>query len=180
MIRYLFILAVTATSISAHAFNIDDYIERNVEKLPAQWWANITAGRAVKDQSVTNRSTNSSGLLSFNGALNPSVYGTAYSHHVSSNEGYELEDRGIMLGYRKSFEKSYFGLSTGLAASHYQVNLGSYYGATLFETKARLAVPVQLQAFWTPFKHVGFGVTSHVTLCKEIYGSVQLGFQVYT
>lgn len=150
---------------------------------PAKWWTNLTAGRGMLNRHNTHSVGTSLGLglgFSFNGAFSDNAFGTIYRHTVDGKYQNEASDFGIMAGYRWNKSKGYIAVSSGIG----YMNKYTYsypYWDTIYYSKEYdgVMVPVQLQAFWTPFKHFGFGITAHTTLGKENYGSVQLGFQIY-
>lgn len=151
------------------------------DKEPAKWWANVTSGRGAS--AINRQSTGHSTVFSFNGAFSENVYGSFYKNATSTNVNDEYSDIGLMVGYRHNASKGYYGISSGIGYMNHWYSYGylySYGGSVnQFESEG-VVVPIQVQAFWTPFKHVGFGATAHAAFGKANYGGVQIGIQLYS
>ena len=160
---------------SANEFNYSNITSAK----PANWWLNLSAGRGF-NHSKSDKTQGVSSILSFNGAFSEKIYGTVYRFSTSGSKDDAMES-GLMVGYRWSNPKGFYGLSSGIGyGSHYleyQRHIG-YTGVYTRKTEG-VAVPVQFQAFWTPFKHFGFGITSHASLGQENRVSLQVGIQTF-
>lgn len=158
----------------------DDMYEDVLNVHNPSWWLNLTVGRGVQSSHI-KKSNKISSLLSFNGAFTPKIFGTFYTHHIDfdNDSREEAHDTGVMVGYKIQADTGFYSLSSGIAYTKKQTDYFYSFGKVYRGERNGAALPIQAQAFWTPFKHVGFGATAHAVVGKFNYGSLQLGIQFF-
>lgn len=163
------------SSTSAFAFDFHQLVKSKAED--AKWWVNIAAGRGIADKRekwLSDRPV--SGTITFNGAVSDKYFVTFSRYHITGN-WLDIMDTGVLAGVKWNNDYGYVGLSAGVAYAS-SVVYGGWSSRDYITSGA--VVPVEAQLFWTPFKHLGIGITTHAGVGKFNYGSAHLGFQVYT
>lgn len=151
------------------------------------WWMNFGVGTGyVFDESMGKVTSQ----LSFNGRISKHIALTFYRSYFSLDRDDDyIRDSGLMLGYLNRKSCGYLSISSGIAIvartipTYYWLTAGGLYYAPntmLTETTTKVSLPLQVQAFWTPFKHVGFGIIGHGIVVPDPYASLMLGIQYYT
>lgn len=160
----LFVLLIICNSYVTTSFASDEIVFNS-----PRWWVNIAFGSGTTFSSgVADIKVGHSSIISFNGAIGSSGFLTFYTHHLTKNN--ESTDGGIMFGYIKRNPNWYYSASAGLAA---------YKQENRYFEDSGVGLPIQIQTFWTPFKHVGFGIIGHTVLGKDPVASLLAGIQFY-
>jgi hypothetical protein len=144
---------------------------------PHQWWINFGLGTGL---SATNTNstlkTSGAGQLSFNGMITSKLFFTLATTGVS-NSGYNAHDTGVLLGYKCKEANWYWSLAAGIAHREIETSSRWYYGYDYSYQKGPV-IPVQIQLFWLPVRHVGLGLVSHTVLAKHPYSVALLSVQL--
>lgn len=153
---------------------------------PSRWWINFGLGAGS-----TFSSSAQGGLgvhYSFNGTFTPHIVLTFYRNVIALNSSVDdaIQDFGVMLGYVDRKPRGFWSLSTGIAyyrkdeKYYYNYSSGSFtYTKSDFQTTASgAALPVQVQAFWTPFRHFGVGLIGHGVVVPHPHASLLLAIQI--
>lgn len=131
---------------------------------PPTWWLNLGSGAGANFNSLVNGEI-AAGELSFNGALSEHGFLTLYSAGVG-----EKYDAGIMYGYVSRKPSSYWSASAGIC--YYELN-------DYWNIKKGAGIPLEVQAFWTPFNHFGLGLVGHAVASEHPSTTGMLAIQVF-
>lgn len=140
---------------------------------PPTWWLNLGSGAGANFNSLVNGEI-AAGELSFNGTLSEHGFLTLYSAGVG-----EKYDAGIMYGYVSRKPSSYWSASAGIC--YYEV-LNSYWEGGRYRADLKhngAGIPLEVQAFWTPFNHFGFGFLGHAVASEHPSTTGMLAIQVF-
>ena len=160
----------------------------NENRSEPMWWMNLGIGAGTGAHGISGLASQ----FSFNGRITKNLFLTLYNNylgHQHDNEYYyswnddrEIRDTGLLLGLIKRHPRWYWSTSAGLSycserRKDYYSTLYSYGYTTKYH--GALGVPVQGQLFWTPFKHVGFGLIGQVVASENAYAAAMLAIQLY-
>lgn len=157
-------------------------VEELCEGDPLRWWMNfgVGAGTTLSSPKVSGVGIH----YSFNGNLTPHMAITFYKNIIDKHHDY-VQDTGILLGYVDRNPKGFWSASTGLAYYYSSKKIdydytspGYHEWGTKYETNSKIAIPVQVQAFWTPFRHFGIGVIGHAVVVPNPYVTALLAIQI--
>lgn len=142
------------------------------------WWVNLGVGQGVASTGYhLGREQGPAAQLSFNGMLTEHLFLSIESTALSATRhGPDINEGGVLLGYKSTHPNWYWSAAAGIA--HLKVEQDYYYG--WWSKKESAAVPVNLQLFYTPFQHFGFGLIAHGAMGGgSRYGALMLALQVY-
>lgn len=155
------------------------------------WWINFGMGTGsnFKNDTAPIQSA-ANGQFSFNGRFTPHTFLTLYfddlSRGVDTRDYKSQSDIGIMYGYISRQRSTYWSASAGIC--YYQTaaqreyswrNNYAWYEHSYVEKTSGAGLPVQVQAFWTPFRHFGLGLIGHAVASKDPSMSGMLAIQVF-
>lgn len=150
----------------------------------ANWWVNLGVG--VGSSFNTGRTSELNGKvssqLSFNGRLSPHTALTFYSNALGSDS--DARDSGILYGYVNRKPNWYYSASAGICYTRIDIKTdwtisdGWLYRDNAYWSSS-VGIPLQVQTFWTPFRHFGIGLIGHGVVSKDPYINALLAIQFY-
>lgn len=178
--RYFRLLIITMLL----SFSISSFAQENChEVIIPKWWINIGIGSGTTfGNKNANIDIGSSAHLSINGGFTQHIFSTLYANGlVDTDDTYperHASDMGLLVGYVDKKTKGYWSLSTGIAYYDLHIDYSNYSYLYSPKSKSGAGLPVQAQAFWTPFKHFGVGIIGHAVVIPEPYVTAMLAIQI--
>ncbi len=142
------------------------------------WWINLGFGAgAVYSHTLDETSAQRAYNISLNNTITPNTFITVSKNYTGTHSIWEVEadNIGLLYGYIKRNPTWYWSASAGI--SYYKLENHRLALRAIKSTGAGL--PIEIQAFWTPFNHFGIGFIGHAVASKNPFATALFGIQFF-